>query len=421
MVVAIAQPGTVRAAVQLYCRATMKIPGRRAAATVALLIFAASFSPRAQGLGPTNAWPEATPQAVGLDATVLASLDADIKAGKYGYVDGLLVIRRGRIAFERAYRHDYDRIYAKEARTPVTSNAHDPSGPYNYFNPWWHPYYRRGDLHTLQSVTKAITSMVFGVAAGRGELPSLDTPVLTYFDTATVANVDDRKRRMTIRHLHTMTAGLDWDEVGPADHVSQLEASFDWVRFAIDRPMSHEPGTVANYNSGATQILAHVFRSATGHDIEEYAARHLFPPLGITNWFWKRSPTGLADTLGGLYLTPRDAAKLAYLYVKDGVWRGRMIVPRDWVRLSLAPSVTLSEQPRRMGGFNVSLYPYGNEAARYAFGKSGFGGQQLIGVPGLDLVIVFNGWNPGRRTISPRELLDRVLEAVVDAPKGRAR
>lgn len=396
----------------------------RSVVSALILLGLLSHPAAAQGSAPAGLWPEAEPRSVGLDERVLDALDADLASGRYGYVDGFLVIRHGRIAYERRYRHDYDRIYGREARTAGQSHVLDPSGPYNYFNSWWHPYYRRGDLHTLQSVTKAITSMVIGVAVGRGEFPPLDTPVLSFFDSAAIANVDDRKRRMTIGHLHTMTAGLDWDESGPADHVSAMEASFDWVRFAIDRPMSHEPGAVYNYNSGATQLLAHVFRAATGIDIEEYAARHLFAPLGIDHWFWKRTPTGLADTEGGLYLTARDAAKLAQLYLRYGTWDGRTIVPNDWVRATIAPSISLPDRGDARGvkgGFNVLLYPYGRSRTHYAFGKSGYGGQLLMGVPELDLAIIFTGWTIPRRIISPRAALDRVLEAIVEDPRGALR
>lgn len=360
---------------------------------------------------------------------MLAAFDADIAAGKYGYVDSMLVIRHGKIAYERAYKHDYDRIYAQDARTRGPLNPHNSSGPYNYFHPWWHPFHQRGDLHTMQSVTKTVTSIVIGIAVGRGQFPSLDTPVLTFFDKAQVANVDERKQRMTIRHLLTMTAGLEWDEdlpyADPKNAAIVMEASTDWVRFTIDRPMAHEPGTSFRYNSGATQLLSHIFSAATGADIEEYAAKHLLAPLGISRYFWKRSPTGLVDTEGGLYLAPRDLAKIAYLFLKNGVWDGRQVVPADWVRASIAPSIPTGNA-NVMYGYKWWLYPYGKDG-KLAFGGSGFGGQHPIVVPELDLVIVFTGWNilPDRPSLTPRVAIDRMLDAVVEpsttrtgAPKG---
>ena len=85
-------------------------------------------------------WPGANPQEVGLDPKALASLDADIAAGTYGYIDSMLVIRHGRLVYDRSYPHEYSQIYGKEAKELGALNAHDPTGPYNYFNPWWHPF-----------------------------------------------------------------------------------------------------------------------------------------------------------------------------------------------------------------------------------------------------------------------------------------
>jgi hypothetical protein len=112
---------------------------------------------------PTKGWPVSTPRAEGLDPTVLAAIDADIANGKYGHVDSMLVIRHGKVVYDRSYKHDYDRIYAEEARQPNALNAGDPTGPYNYFNPWWHPFYRRGYLHTMQSVP--VTNSMRGAVA----------------------------------------------------------------------------------------------------------------------------------------------------------------------------------------------------------------------------------------------------------------
>jgi len=387
-----------------------------------LILFAFAVLILVTGVPARNpeSWPVSTPEAVGLDPKVLAAFDADIAAGKYGYVDSMLVIRRGKLVYDRSYRHDYDKIYGKEAKEQSALNAHDPTGPYNYFNPWWHPFYRRGDLHTLQSVTKTVTSVIIGAAAARGEFPDIGTPVLKFFDESKVANVDERKRRVTIRHLLTMTGGFDWNENlpynDPNNTCSLMEASFDWVEFAIDRKMAREPGTVFNYNSGETQLLSHIFRVATGRDIEEYAAAHLFAPLGIERFFWKRSPAGPADTEGGLYLNPHDLAKIAYLYLRKGAWDGRPIVTPEWVVESVTPKVE-SDRGGVKYGLKWWLFPYG-DGSNSAWAGSGFGGQMPIVIPELDLVLVFTGWNifPERPRLSHREAIDRVLRAVVDRP-----
>ncbi len=370
---------------------------------------------------PTRDWPSTTPPEVGLDATVIASLDADIGEGQYGYVDSMLIIRHGKVAYERFYGHDYESIYGLEAKTPGPLVVNDPSGPYNYFNSWWHPYYRKGKLHTMQSVTKSVVSAVIGIAVGRNEFPALDTPVLSFFEPGKVANVDDRKRRMTVRHLLTMSTGLEWEEdvpyVDPTNTFTIMARSPDWVQYTIDRPMEQNPGEVFRYNSGATLVLGHVFRLATGMDLEEYAVRHLFVPLGIEDYVWKRTPSGLVDTQEGLYVAPRDIAKVAYLYLKRGQWEGRQIVPEEWVKASIKPSFSAAEDNSIEYGYKWWLYRYQDQdKVRVAFAGAGFGGQRPIVLPDYDLVLVFTGWNilPDRPSLSTLEAIDRVLEAIKD-------
>lgn len=382
----------------------------------AVVLFAAR--PTAAQDAPGRTWPTATPAALGLNASTLDSIDAEITAGRYGYVDRMLVIRRGRIAYDKRYTHDYDRIYGDAARAKSPLNAHDLTSSYNYYNPWWHPYYRRGDLHSLQSVTKTITSVIIGTAIARGDFPGIDTPVLSFFDTTKVANIDDRKRRMTVKHLLTMTGGFDWNEnlpyVDPNNAAVGMEASYDWLKFIIDRPMAREPGAQFNYSSGESQLLSHIFRRATGIDIEEYAARHLFAPLGIERWFWKRTPAGLVDTEGGLYLEATDLARIWYLFTKNGSWNGKQVVSPAWVRASITPSVSVgtgANAPRY--GYKWWLYPNPADTSRFVWSGSGFGGQLPMAFPELDMIVVFNGWNilPGRPSVPLRRMMERLEKA----------
>ena len=394
---------------------------RRHVATLSLTLVAPLMVAAAQTSTPwpTKGWPTASPQAVGLNATVLDSIDAEIRSGRYGHVDRMLVIRRGRVAYDKSYTHDYARIYGDSAQATGALNANDPTGPYNYYNPWWHPYYRQGNLHTLQSVTKTITSVVIGTAVARGEFPSLDTPMLSFYDASTVANVDARKRRVTIRHLLTMTPGMDWNEnlpySDPNNAAVKMEASFDWVKFVIDRPMAEDPGTRWNYSSGASQLLADIFRKATKTDIEEYAARHLFAPLGIERWFWKRTPAGLVDTEGGLYLEARDLAKIWYLFMKNGMWDGKRVVSPEWVTESVAPLFAVASAPNAPKyGLKWWLYPDPRDGSRYIWSGSGFGGQIPMAFPDDDLIVVFNGWNilPGRPGLPRAQVTTRLIGAM---------
>lgn len=371
---------------------------------------------------PSTDWPTATPASSGLDAKALATLDADIESGKYGNVDSLTIIRHGKLVFDKSYPRDYSAVYAKESKEPSPLNSGDPSSPYNYYNSWWHPYYRRGgEIHTLQSVSKTITSIVIGVARMKGDFPDIDTPVLKFFDTSKVENVDDRKRKMTIRHLLTMSAGFDWNEdlpyQDPKNTGTQMEDSSDWVRYTINRPMAHEPGSTFQYNSGASQILSHIFRTAVGMDVEEYAAKNLFAPLGITNFYWKRAPGGLPDTEGGVYLNPRDLAKLWYIFLHNGVWKGKQIVSPEWIKDSVTPYMDAGARGSGIKyGLKWWLVPYGKDNSKFVWAGSGFGGQLPFAFPEYDMVTVITSWNinaTGPR-MTRRDALDRILGLIAD-------
>lgn len=367
---------------------------------------------------PLKEWPVATPQSQSMNADSLKAFDEDIAGGKFGYVDGMIVTRHGKLLYQKTYQHDYGKIYGDSAKTKSGLNALDPGGPYNYYNSWWHPYYHGSQLHSLQSVTKTITSVIMGVAAARNEFPDLSTPVLHFFDTTQVKNIDDRKRRMTIRHLLTMTSGFDWNEnlhySDPRNDCSVMEASFDWVQYAIDKPMAHEPGQSFNYNSGSSQLLAFIFRKATGRDIEEYAAKYLFSPLGISQFFWKRIPTGLCDTEGGLYLAATDLAKIYYLFLMDGNWNGQQLVTKEWVKASVTPAIPVGRGVKY--GYKWWLYEYGTDNSKYAWTGSGFGGQWPIIIPEYGIVAVFTGWNiiEGKPSLRVRESIRRLVNAVLD-------
>jgi len=359
---------------------------------------------------PTKGWPKGTPGIAGLDEGVLGSFDADVASGKYMFVDSFQVFRCGTEVFARKYTHDYGQIYGKEAKTKGPLNAR-LTGPYNYFDPDWHPFYHGTDMHSMQSVSKTVTSVIFGVAITRGDFKAgLNTPILKFFDVARVKNVDDRKRRMTLKDVLTMTTGLNWNEEVPYDDPrsdsSLMEATDDWVQYVIDKPMAEEPGKVFNYSSGATELLAYIFQKETGQDIDAYGEKYLFVPLGIKH-HWKRTYLGVIDTEGGLYLSGEDLAKIGYLYLHDGLWDGKQIVSNDWVKESLKPYIDAEEDFRY--GFKWWLYPLNG---KFVWMARGFGGQKLMVFPEENLIVVFTGWEILKDPAPTKDLIDRLLPAM---------
>jgi CubicO group peptidase (beta-lactamase class C family) len=354
---------------------------------------------------PTKAWPEATPESQGLDRGVLDVLDHEFASGKHGYVDSMLVIRKGRVVYEKSYRQDYDKLFVGKGAP----------GIYNYYDPGWHPYYKRTKLHTMQSVSKSVTSALIGIAIGRGQIPGVDAKVMPFFSAFQIPP-DPRRDRMTLRHVLSMTTGIRWDEesteyTDPANNCAVMEGKEDWVHYVLEQPMAEDPGKVFVYNSGATMLLSELIRKTTGKEADDYAKEHLFAPLGI-EYFWKRTPKGLADTEGGLYLAPRDLAKIGYLYLKDGMWDGKRILPEGWVKASTAPS-THTPDGTYGYGYQWWVMPRKGAGTWDAYAAWGYGGQLLIVVPELELISVFTGWNIyDKPSLDPTFALGRVLAAV---------
>jgi CubicO group peptidase (beta-lactamase class C family) len=289
---------------------------------------------------------------------------------------------------------------------------------YNYYDPEWHPYWKRSPLHTMQSVSKSVTSALVGIAIQRGEIPGVEAPVMPYFADFRVPP-DPRRDAMTLRHVLTMTTGIAWDEssvayTDPRNNCAVMEGKEDWVQYVLEQPMAQAPGLKWQYNSGATQLLSFLIKKATGKEADDYAKEHLFGPLGI-EYAWKRTPRRLADTEGGLYLRPRDLAKLGYLFLKDGVWEGKRILPEGWVKDSTMRQVELDGG----GAYGYKWWIAPREpGSPAAYAAVGYGGQLLIVVPDRQLLAVFTGWNIyDQPSLRPFVAKDRILAAVKKATK----
>ena len=145
---------------------------------------------------PAAEWKSATPESQQVDRTVLDALDREFASGSHGNIDGMTVYRNGFLVYRKNYQVDYNRLFANQSQTP---------GQYNYHDPDWHPWFDHGDLHTIQSISKSVTSALIGIAIGRGEIPGVDVRIMPYFDGYKMADEDTRRDAITIRNLLTMT------------------------------------------------------------------------------------------------------------------------------------------------------------------------------------------------------------------------
>jgi len=244
----------------------------------------------------------------------------------------------------------------------------------------------------------SVTSLLFGIAQAKAsaDAGNLDRPVLDVFKKySSIANVDDRKRSLTLRHLMTMRTSMDfWEQPYPGSPLDQLNrSSDDWVKFVLDRPMTGTPGSAWAYNSGAAIAMGGVIRELSGRNVDDFARSELFEPIGATGETWARSPyDGLPHCGGGLNLKATDLARVGYLVLRHGRWGDREIVPRAWLDLTTAPvtrgSPVFFSSYGSAYGYFWWLFPTrrgGTDTGIIA--ASGSGGQWLFVIPSLDLVV----------------------------------
>ncbi|MHA2347181.1 MAG: serine hydrolase domain-containing protein [Candidatus Hodarchaeales archaeon] len=181
--------------------------------------------------------------------------------------------------------------------------------------------------HEIWSCTKSVSSALIGIAIDQG-LIEIDDVVIDLFPDKTFDNIDARKQRLTIRHLLTMSTGLEW--AGDTEYVSMYSES-DWVQYVLDKPMIAEPGTIYNYHTGGSHLLAAIIEEVTGNTTMEFANQFLFSPLGITSATWQVDPQGIARGGSGLFMTPRDMARFGRLYLHNGLWNDQQIISENWI------------------------------------------------------------------------------------------
>lgn len=374
-------------------------PFRSLLLALVLLLVGHTTSVYAQAVPwPTNGWAVAAPADQGLDGAVFTDLDEKIREGDFGYIDRMVVIRNGQLVVNDRYEQDYRSI--SKGFEGILGCGHETCtdstdlNEFNYFHPDYHPYFQGRDVHSLQSVTKSVTATLFGIALQRGDLESLDQPLLSFFDDYDLSNVDERLHQATLEDLLTMRSGIEWHETDrPIDSTNttfQLEVSDDWIQFTLDQPTDAAPGEKWAYNSGGSHLMSGIIEKATGQFVTEYAEAHLFGPLGIKDSHWKTTPKGFPDTEGGLYLEAEQLAKIAYLYLQDGVWEGERILPAGWAGTATDRHV---EQVNPQGwGYGYQWWRL-DRNGKAVWAGLGFGGQFLLVVPEENLIGVINSWN----------------------------
>jgi CubicO group peptidase (beta-lactamase class C family) len=295
---------------------------------------------------PTNGWRANAPEEQGLDSIKLAEGLRSIQGAGFP-IHSLMIVRNGYVVLEASF-------YPYDGKSP----------------------------HNVGSVTKSVLTTLIGIAVDQGKL-DLENQMLSFFPNQPIANRDHRKDRITVRNLVSMTSGLDCTGLPSEATVQEMEASVDWVKFMLDRPMASEPGSTFVYCGGNMHLLSAILQKATGMTALEYARKNLFEPLGFHEVIWPTDPQGVNQGSGNIRLFPADMARLGFLFLHNGLWDGRQVVSQEWVRNAVRPQ---SEAGSYGYGWWVSTGKTGSE-----FNADGAGGQHIAVVPGLNLVLVTTG------------------------------
>ena len=238
-------------------------------------------------------------------------------------------------------------------------------------------------VHDQASVTKSIMTALIGIAADQGRL-KLDDPMLSFFPGRDVANRDAAKERITVRHLASMSSGLECTAANDEQTLKEMERSPDFVQFILDRKMISEPGTRFVYCSPGMHLLSAILQKATGMTALEFARLNLFGPLGIQNVIWPTDAQGFNHGWGDIRLHPHDTARIGLLWLHHGQWQGRRIVSREWVDNSVKTQIKTG----RDDDYGYGWWITGEKGEFAAIGR---GGQRIQVWPEIDAILVMTG------------------------------
>lgn len=312
------------------------------------------------------------------------TVDSAILAGEFGEIHSLLIVQNGKLIFE------------------------------NYYNGW-----KADSLHQLQSATKSIVATLLGCAIKQGMIPSATAPISNYYHSNLFK--DALKKKIRIDDLLTQRHGLKWKEA-PWDAPDNtwrkvLATEGDWYQMILETPMDTLPGTRFNYSNAAPVLTTGIIQKAAKMNIDSFAKRYLFDPLGIEQFhFWAGNGGPQNNGMALLFLRSRDMAKIGQLYLQNGQWDNQEIMPAQFVKDATSAKVKHVEPNGVYSGYDYGYFWWSNPVWRKAvftkpinaFLARGAGGQNIIVYPEKNLVVVTTAWNM-QAPNKPQEIFDKYI------------
>lgn len=340
-------------------------------------------APEALGDG----WATAMPSDEGLDPEMIARMVQAIVDEEMTFTHSVLVARHGRLVVEE-YFYGFDR------------------------ETW----------HDMRSASKTVASTLVGLAVRNGHIDGAESLALSCLPYRHYDNWDPRKATITLRHLMTMSSGLDANDSDPSSVASERAYQgqrhrSDWIKLALDAPMIADPGAQPLYGGANPLILGGVLAASVHEPVEWFAQQSLFGPLGIVDYMWFLDPSGGLYMGGGMYMGPRDMAKVGQLYLNGGMWQETRVLPEEWVKESWSRYGRLAPLERNGHEYGYLWwhhhYDIGGKTIETVEAR-GNGGQYISVAPALELVAVITSGNfRNGRTRQPEEILRRFILSAV--------
>lgn len=276
---------------------------------------------------------------------------------------------------------------------------------------WWAPE-DATKPHVLWSLSKSFTSTAVGLAVEEGKL-SIEDRVVGFFPDDLPAEPSENLRKMQVKDLLTMSTGH-------ADEPN-VRQSQDWIKSFLAHPLPHPPGTFFRYNTPATFMQSAIVQKVTGKTVVDYLQSRLFDPLGIQPPRWDTNPQGISLGGYGLFLKTEDIAKFGQLYLQNGKWEGKQLIPATWVQQATSKQVSNGDNPSSdwNQGYGFQFW----RCRHNAFRGDGKDGQFCVVLPDQDAVVVMTA-NTTNMQAQLSLVWDHLLEgfhegAIAEDPKNQ--
>lgn len=302
----------------------------------------------------------------------LDDLSIAVNKGAYPNLEGLIITKNGKPIYEK-YFHGFS----------------------------------KDTLHDTRSAFKSVAGILVGIAIDKGFIKNVNEKVYLFFpEYKPYGNWNILKDSMTIEHLLEMKSGFDCEEWnGDKDCEDEMQTKQDWIKFCLDLPLKNKPGSQWDYTSINAMLLGGIIAHASHMTVSDFADMYLFKPLDITNYRWTKDPMGHETSAGSFYISTRDMNKIGQLVLNDGVFNGKRIVSRKWIKVMtekrhkiedfsnvrISKNKTAIPQPTYYG------YTWYNEEVKTEQFKynivfaSGNGGQYIMVIRDLNLIVSFTG------------------------------